>query len=350
MKADVWCTFAGLVGLSTMVILPTAPALAQSSKNWKCTGNPDIAWDRQIVGCTNAIKSGRYTGKDLAVVFNNRGNTYLAKGDFDRAVADYEQAIRLDPNYTIAFNGRGTAYQAKGEFDHAIADYTEAIRLDPTYILAFNNRGLAYSNQDDYDHAIADFDQVTQLDPNNTIAFNKRGNAYLAKGDLDHALADYTEVIRQDSKDAIAFNNRGNAYLAKGDIDRAIADYNEAIRLDPDECGTHLNRGTANFYSGSLSKAQTDFSRSSELNPKDAYAALWLDIVDRRSSLPSGLAQATTQIDMTKWPAPVIRLYLGQIRPEAVLAAADDPDTSIKKRQACEANFFIGELALQRGA
>lgn len=169
-------------------------------------------------------------------------------------------------------------------------------------------------------------------------------------GDLDHAIDDYTEVIRLDSKNALAFNSRGNTYLAKGNPDRAIADYDEAIRLDPDEPGTYLNRGLANLYSGSLQKAQADFERSSELNPKDAYIALWLEITNRRSSLPSRLAEATTRIDMTKWPAPLIRLYLGQITPEAVLAAADDPDIGAKERQACEANFFIGEFALERSA
>jgi lipoprotein NlpI len=66
--------------------------------------------------------------------------------------------------------------------------------------------------------------------------------------------------------------------------------------------------------------------------------------------LASRLDQAMTQIDVTKWPAPVIRLYLGQTTPEAVLAAADDPDINTKKRQGCETNFFSGELALQRGA
>jgi len=53
---------------------------------------------------------------------------------------------------------------------------------------------------------------------------------------------------------------------------------------------------------------------------------------------------------MTTWPAPVIRLYLGQITPEAVLAAAENPDADIRTRQVCEASFFIGELALQRDA
>lgn len=56
------------------------------------------------------------------------------------------------------------------------------------------------------------------------------------------------------------------------------------------------------------------------------------------------------QIDMSKWPAPLIRLYLGELTPDAVLAAADDPDATAKKGRVCEANFYGGELVLQRGA
>jgi lipoprotein NlpI len=52
---------------------------------------------------------------------------------------------------------------------------------------------------------------------------------------------------------------------------------------------------------------------------------------------------------MTKWPAPVIRLFLGQLTPEAVLAAADDPNANTKKQHVCEANFFGGVLASQQG-
>ena len=54
-------------------------------------------------------------------------------------------------------------------------------------------------------------------------------------------------------------------------------------------------------------------------------------------------------MDMTKWPAPIIRLYLGQMAPEAVLDAARDPNADTKREQLCEANFYLGELALQRG-
>jgi lipoprotein NlpI len=84
-------------------------------------------------------------------------------------------------------------------------------------------------------------------------------------------------------------------------------------------------------------------------NPKDPYTGLGLEVVTTRSNLPSHLAEATAQLDMTKWPAPIVRLFLGETTPEEVFAAADDADANKKKGQVCEANFYSGELALQRG-
>ena len=298
-------------------ILLSVDASAELSPQWRsCTGNPDVVWDKQIRSCSVLIQSGREPTRNRAAAYNNRGNAYEAKGDYDRAIADYNEAIRLDPNYALAYSNRGFAYYAKGDYDRAIADYNEAIRLDPKYAGAYNNRG----------------------------------RAYYAKGDNDRAIADYNEAIRLDPKDAFAYNNRGVAYRAKGDLDRAIADYNEAIRLDPKYAHAYISRALTNFYAGALPKALADFNQASALNPKDAYAALWLDIVGQRSNLPSRLPQAISAINMTKWPAPVIRMFMGQMTPAAVLAAADDPTATTKKGQVCEANFYSGELALRNGA
>ena len=148
---------------------------------------------------------------------------------------------------------------------------------------------------------------------------------------------------------ALAFDNRGSAYFKKGDYDRATADYDQAIRLEP-KFWHYLIRGLSNLYGGSLPKALADLNQASGLNSKEPYAALWLDIVNKRSNLESRLPQAIPQLDMTKWPAPVIHMFLGQATLEAVLAAAADPDASIKKGQVCEGMFYGGELALQKAA
>jgi lipoprotein NlpI len=180
-------------------------------------------------------------------------------------------------------------------------------------------------------------------------AHNSRGNAYYAKGDYDHALADYDQAIRFDPEYASAYYNRGTAYKAKGDYDHALADYDQTIRLDPKYAVAYFYRGIANIYAGALPNALANFSQASVLNPKNAYAALWLDIVGQRSNIPSQLSQAISTIDMTAWPAPVIRMFLGQMPPAAVLTAADDQDSTKKKGQVCEANFYSGEWALRKG-
>jgi len=109
-----------------------------------------------IIACTQSINSGKWKGRNQAVNYTNRGNRYRDKGDLDHAIADFNEAIRIDPEHVMAFNNRGVAYSYKGDLDRAIADYNEAIRIDPKFAMAFINRGAAYSDKGDIDRAIAD--------------------------------------------------------------------------------------------------------------------------------------------------------------------------------------------------
>jgi tetratricopeptide (TPR) repeat protein len=97
--------------------------------------------------------------------YNNHGLAYAAKGEYDRAIADYNEAIRLDQKYVFTYNNRGLTYKAKGDLDRAIADYSEAIRLDPKYASAYYDRGNAYGAMGSIDAAVADYDEAVRLDP-----------------------------------------------------------------------------------------------------------------------------------------------------------------------------------------
>jgi lipoprotein NlpI len=190
---------------------------------------------------------------------------------------------------------------------------------------------------------------TVQVDPKDKFAYNNHGLANNAKGDYDLAIADFSEAIRLDPKYALAYNNRCLARNNKGESDLALADCNEAIRLDPKYTSAYVNRGIVSLYAGLLPMALADFNQWSQLDPKNAYAALWSNIVGKRGNLPSRLAAAAKQIDMTKWPAPIVRLYLGQLTADVVLTAADDSAADTKRGQVCETNFFTGEFMLQSG-
>jgi lipoprotein NlpI len=157
------------------------------------------------------------------------------------------------------------------------------------------------------------------------------------------------EKVRLDTKDPTAGqHNRGTKDQAKSELNQIIVYYDAAIKHDPKDDDAYFHRGLASFYAGAVPQALADLARASKLDPQYPYYPLWIDIIDKRSNQESRLPQAVSHIDMTKWPAPVVRLFLGQMTPADLLVAADDPDADTKKGQVCEANFYIGELALQQ--
>jgi len=174
--------------------------------------------------------------------FIGRALLWAEKGEIDLAIADYDEAIRLDPGSATAFNNRGNLWRQKLDYDHSIADFTEAIRLDPTYAAAYNNRGIAWRFKD-VNRAIDDYTEAIRLDPIYFAAYNNRGNAYREKKDLNRAIADFTDAIRLHPVYAHAYANRGMVRRMKNEFDLAIADYSRAIELDPKNATAHNNLG-----------------------------------------------------------------------------------------------------------
>ena len=241
-----------------------------------CNQNKD--GDLSIRNCTLIIE-GQAKG-DKAKAYNSRGVTYENKGEHDRAITDYDQAIRLDPNFAKAYLNRGASYYGKSDYDRAIQDYTEAIQMDATGSqgcrpCALKGRGQAYDSKGDYDRAIADYDQATRLDPKDADTYIERGVSYYGKEDYDRAIADFDQAIRIDPKSAVAYVNRGSACIAKGDYDRAIADFDQAIRIDPKSAVAYFSRGAAYFAKGDYDHAMADEDEAVRLDPKSVSAYSW---------------------------------------------------------------------------
>jgi tetratricopeptide (TPR) repeat protein len=143
-----------------MVLAFYGPAVADDRETCK-NSSGDVAID----ACSRAITSGKFKGRSLSLLYTNRGVEYVVKDDIDHAIADHDQAIKLDPKNSLAFNNRGNAYGAKREFDRAVTDYDQAIKLNPKYAAAFYNRGLAKQKKGDMAGGDADIAQARQLQP-----------------------------------------------------------------------------------------------------------------------------------------------------------------------------------------
>ena len=144
-------------------------------------------------------------------------------------MADFTEAIRLNPNLVEAYVKRGDCYSNRSDMA-IVADYTEAIRLNPKDANIYRKRGDAYESQPFperapwHDKAIADFKEAIHLNgKDNTSlsdAYTCRGHAYRRKGDLERAIADCTEAIRLHPNDFYAYDLRGRGLPKKGEIEK----------------------------------------------------------------------------------------------------------------------------------
>jgi tetratricopeptide (TPR) repeat protein len=229
----------------TGVVWAGASASAQTAQEraW-CEGEDAVTIDQRIEGCSAVIKAGREKGEKLAEAFNIRGIGYRLKGEYDRAIQDYNQAIRTNAKFATAYNNRAIAYDTKGDYDRAIADYEQAIKLKPSAETYFN-RGNAHLGKSHYDHAIDDYNQAIKLKPDFAAAFDNRCWARAVVGILKPALADCNQALRLMPNNPATLDSRGFVFLKMTNFDAAVSDYDAALRSDPKLAFALYGRGLA---------------------------------------------------------------------------------------------------------
>jgi len=341
-----------LVGLALVL------AVARAEPGW-AAGDGDINQcrlagdvgkaDQSIAACDRLLGDAAVTGAARAQALSDRCGWRWLKHDVDAALADCSEAIRLDPAQTAAYLNRGNAYLGKGDAEGAARDFDEAVRRDPKSAWALTERGSLKRTRSDLDRALADFNDAIRLDPAYAPAYVNRGLLYKGRGDFDRALDDFNQSLKIDPNNALAYFNRGCVAYARGDNTVAIDDFGRALRLDPDNALVYFSRGVAYYVlGGHLPDAEADFRKANKINPADPYAALWLEIAERRNSGAGHLQETAKPLDRMVWPAPLIRHFLGEASLAVTLTAAGDGDARAKLAHGCEANFYGGELALLR--
>ena len=228
-----------------------------------------------------------------------RGITYSMQKDYDKAIADFNQADKLEPNDEGVLAWRGNAYFLKFEERNpkdngddlkrrALADLNKAIQLNPDYAWAYGRRGYYYAENGNWpsekDRALADYNKSIQLDPDDAEVYKDRGRLYLWSFDNPNmAIADYTRAINLDPTNALYYYYRAEAYgkiaeFGNRDYTRAIADYTQAIRLDPKDKDNYAERGKAYYYMNDFRNAVTDLEQAIKL--WTGYKGSYYDDID----------------------------------------------------------------------
>jgi tetratricopeptide (TPR) repeat protein len=205
----------------------STPVLAQDNTWAMCDAiSPGPNLEASIRACSAVIASPPESHVRLALAYLNRANGYQFKDDNDKAIADYNQSIALNPGDARAFYSRGNAYSNKAQHERAVADFDEAIALNPQYASAFNSRC--------YEQAIL--------------------------GRTTQALADCNASLRLRPGDAPTLDSRAFTYLKMRQWDKAVADYDAVLRISPGQAGALFGRGVARLRQGNAAGGNADLA------------------------------------------------------------------------------------------
>jgi len=242
-----------------------------------------------------------------AAIHSWRADTYIQKGELNKAMSDANESIRLNPRYFGGYLERGIIYRQTGNLDKAIGDYDTTTRLNPNFARAYYDRAIACGLKGNHKHAIRDNTEAIRLNPNDTDFYYNRGVDYQAIGSLDKALADYNEAIRRAPKDLKKYCGRADVFEDMGQLAKASADFDQVMRLNPKAASDYVFRGYAHFAKGKYKAAAIDFENAARLSPKD-YDALvslaWFQATCPEDSLRNGkeaLEKSLRACELSGW-------------------------------------------------
>jgi tetratricopeptide (TPR) repeat protein len=214
--------------------------------------------------------------------YYNRGMAFGKMGRSDKAIADFDRAIALNPSYYEAYNNRGLTFEKMGRPDMAIRDLEMSITaVHSSSPEAYDNLGKLYRKTGQLDKAIRQYDRAIALNPSYYEAYYDRAIVFEKMGRADKAVEDYNKAISLNPSYYAAYNNLGVLFGNAAAFDRAIEYFTKAIALDPGKAGAYLNRGVLYQRKGERGPAVADFQKACGLGNRDACGAL--DALMRRA-------------------------------------------------------------------
>lgn len=247
--------------------------------------------------------------RQLTVDYYNRGSTFYQEGDYDFALASYNEAIARNPKYVDAYLGRALVYRETEEYQKAIADYNQAIKLYPQDAYIYLKRAFVYAQIKQYEKIIPDLNEAIKIEPENGYFYYLRGNNYYNLRQYDKAFADYDKSISLIQPDLLAgsmsegknwvsyaFSGRALVYHQLNNLNKAIVDYREAIHRNSESLLSLTNIGLIEYERGNLKSARRMWEETVAQEPQNVETLLALAVLFHTEGKSEALAMAETAL------------------------------------------------------
>lgn len=204
------------------------------------------------------------------IALNNLAYALVKRGEYGRAIEFCTRAIDLDPQYGSSYGNRALAYVWSNDYERAKADYDQAVKLGARPIQPMRRQQLLSggaideATSSDPEEAWHLFAGVSGLEPQTATSFRGRGDIRVKAGDVTGGITDYTKAIGL-SEEAVTYTSRGNAYVRLGDWSRALADLTKAVELAPNDAKNYQNRAVVYFKIADFESAWGDVEQCRKL-------------------------------------------------------------------------------------
>jgi lipoprotein NlpI len=342
----VFLVAAAVVSISLAAQAAPAPVPADKDRCSFATPDPDLA----IRACSEAIESGRLSGRDLARSYAVRAAAQRANGRYEPAIADFSAALAIEPA-PLGYLERGKTYVMAFRHAEAVADFDTVVKQNPAAVKVFEDVAEWLGESHYFTEAILYFEAAMRHAPQDSHFVRRRGDMADYLGAQDDALRFYDAALQLDPANASIHSSRGVALMHKREYDRALAELDRALEMQPQFAHARYVRGRALFDLGRFEEAAQEFERTMTDGRRDAYTAVWRYLALARAGQDgrAELRETARQLDRESWPGPVIALMLGDVSAEDLFDRAEHADPRTTRNQRCEALFFIGETLLIAG-
>lgn len=189
---------------------------------------------RVIQACSESLDHKILQGDMRFYIYVNRAAGYLAAGDREHALADYNEAVSLAPKNADLYYNRGVFYATQPDDAAALRDFDAALAIDAKLVPALRQRAKIHQSHNDFSAALTDYSEAIRLQPKTAALWSERGYVSLRQHDYQSAIQDEAEAIRLDPRLARAYFYRAAAFGGVGDRKNAVDDVTAAVRLDPE--------------------------------------------------------------------------------------------------------------------
>lgn len=327
-----------LFGMTNLANLESKPAHAQVA----------VDFATQLLGQT------KLKGEQRSNTLYQRALAFLSLSDQVRAIADYQEAIRVTPTHLGARIGLADTLAATGKTAAAMTAYNDAVKAFPTNPLVYNNRGMFQQSTGKLEDSLLDFSKALELDPQFVVAITNRGFVMMSLGNFEGAENDFTESLRIDAAQPMVISLRAGSKLSRGDVEAAIQDYNDVLKWDSKNAVGHAELGFALFFAGKTQEALAEFDQAAELDKKLRFLHPWrylamLTLGQKQQADAKFATDLAIPVAKREWGDALLIYLSDKLSEQDLRKVINNTDPKSADAQTCEAEFFIGQRKLVAG-